>query len=81
MLPLPDRKTGSPLQPAGLIHAVSGGLAERKRSKNTEHSYPGEKARQGDIVLGTPAERWIFIDGLVAAVVVGTVLTWLDLRH
>jgi type IV secretory pathway TrbD component len=56
-------------------------VAERKRSKDTERSYPGERARQGDIVLRTSARRWIFIGGLVAAVVVAIVLTWLGLRH
>lgn len=27
--------------------------------------YPGEKARQGDIILNTPARRWIFFGGWI----------------
>jgi hypothetical protein len=30
--------------------------------------YPAEKARQGEIVLRTPWQRWIFIGALVACV-------------
>jgi hypothetical protein len=56
-------------------------VAEPKRSKDVERGYPGEKARQGDIVLRTSAERWIFIGGLVAAVGVAVVLALLGLRH
>jgi len=36
--------------------------------------YPAEKARGGDIVLNTPFKRWIFISGLVGAVVLVLVL-------
>ncbi len=31
--------------------------------------YPAEKARGGEIILNTPLKRWIFIAGLVGAVV------------
>lgn len=34
-----------------------------------EDGYPAEKARQGRIVLDTPARRMIFIGGLMALVV------------
>ena len=34
----------------------------------TEEPYPAEKARGGEIILNTPARRWIFISGLVGAV-------------
>jgi hypothetical protein len=56
-------------------------MARQKQSWDGEGGYPGEKARQGDIVLRTSAERWIFIGGLVAAIVIAIVLTWLGLRH
>jgi hypothetical protein len=31
--------------------------------------YPAEKARGGEIILNTPLRRWVFVGGLVGAVV------------
>ncbi|WP_407179097.1 peptide ABC transporter permease [Bradyrhizobium sp. STM 3562] len=39
--------------------------------------YPAEKARGGEIILNTPARRWIFIAGLAGAVVLVLVLSFL----
>jgi len=36
-----------------------------------------EKARGGEIILRTPARRWIFIGGLVALIVIAVVGYWL----
>lgn len=41
----------------------------------TEKPYPAEKARGGEIILNTPARRWIFIAGLVGAVVLVLILS------
>jgi uncharacterized membrane protein YdcZ (DUF606 family) len=40
-----------------------------------EKPYPAEKARGGEIILNTPARRWIFIAGLVGAVLLVLVLS------
>ena len=31
--------------------------------------YPAEKARGGEIILNTPLRRWVFISGLIGAIV------------
>ena len=31
--------------------------------------YPAEKARGGEIILNTPLRRWVFIGGLMGAIV------------
>lgn len=36
--------------------------------------YPAEKARQGEIILRTPARRIIFIAGLAGAVILALIL-------
>jgi hypothetical protein len=38
--------------------------------------YSGAKARQGRIVLTSPARRWIFLGGLAAIVIVVLALTF-----
>ena len=38
--------------------------AQETRSK----AYPAEKARGGEVILKTPLQRWIFIGGLIGAV-------------
>jgi hypothetical protein len=38
--------------------------------------YPAEKARGGEIILKTPLRRWVFIAGLVGAVVLVLVLSF-----
>jgi hypothetical protein len=38
--------------------------------------YPAEKARGGEIILKTPLQRWVFIAGLIGAVVLVLVLTF-----
>jgi hypothetical protein len=37
--------------------------------------YPAEKARGGEIILNTPLKRWVFIGGLVGAVVLALLLS------
>ena len=34
-----------------------------------QQPYPAEKARGGEIILNTPLRRWVFIGGLVGAIV------------
>ncbi len=36
-------------------------------------SYPADKARQGDIILRTPTQRFIFIGGLAGMLLLGIV--------
>jgi hypothetical protein len=38
--------------------------------------YPAEKARGGEIILNTPTKRWVFIGGLVGAVVLALILSF-----
>jgi len=44
------------------------------RLKENEKSFSGHKARQGDIILKTPARRFVFILGLVGLVVLAVTL-------
>jgi hypothetical protein len=37
--------------------------------------YPAEKARGGEIILNTPLRRWVFVGGLVGAVVLALLLS------
>jgi hypothetical protein len=39
--------------------------------------YPAEKARGGEIILKTAWQRWVFIAGLAAAVLLGLALVFL----
>ena len=48
-------------------------VEERQKPK----VYRAEDVRQGEIVLRTPLMRWIFIGGLVAAVIVAALLAFL----
>ena len=43
-------------------------------------TYPADKARQGDIVLRTPARRAIFIGGMLAALALALLAEYLYLR-
>lgn len=45
-----------------------------KDDDTEQFTYPGEKARQGEIILRTRARRLIFIAGLVGFVVLAIVL-------
>ena len=54
--------------------AQEGGVADN-RSRRTAIS--GKDARQGEIILRTPFRRFIFIAGLVAAVIVALAFSWL----
>ena len=47
-------------------------MADRERAENFE--YSGRKARQGEIILRTPAQRAIFLVGLVGCVLLGLIL-------
>jgi hypothetical protein len=40
-----------------------------------ERPYPAAKARGGEIILGTPARRAIFLAGPIGAVVLAVILT------
>jgi hypothetical protein len=40
-----------------------------------QEPYPAEKARGGEIILNTPLKRWVFIAGLVGAVVLALLLS------
>jgi hypothetical protein len=42
----------------------------------TQPAYPAEKARGGEIILDTRAKRWIFIAGLVGAVILALALVF-----
>jgi hypothetical protein len=37
-------------------------------------AYPAEKARGGEIILRTPARRFVFFAGLIGAVALGLLL-------
>jgi hypothetical protein len=41
---------------------------DREASDRSQRPYPAEKARGGEIVLKTPVQRWVFLAGLVGAV-------------
>ena len=43
-------------------------------SSPPQRPYPAEKARGGAIVLKTPLQRWVFIAGLVGAVLLVLIL-------
>ena len=43
-------------------------------------TYPADKARQGEIILRTPARRAIFIGGMLAALAVVLLAEYLYLR-
>ncbi|HLJ71793.1 MAG TPA: peptide ABC transporter permease [Roseiarcus sp.] len=43
-------------------------------------TYPADKARQGDIILRTPARRWIFIGGMLAALILVLIAQYLYLK-
>ena len=45
-----------------------------QRAPPSEHPYPAEKARGGDIVLNTPGRRAIFIAGLAGAALLVVIL-------
>jgi hypothetical protein len=36
-------------------------------------NYPAERARQGEIILRKPWQRWVFIAGLAGAVILALV--------
>jgi hypothetical protein len=42
----------------------------------TKEPYPAEKARGGEIILNTPARRWVFVAGLAGAVILVVVLSF-----
>jgi hypothetical protein len=46
----------------------------RERHRNEASAYPGQKARQGEIILRTPLQRAIFVGGLAGIVVLVLVL-------
>jgi hypothetical protein len=48
----------------------------RRRPEDGPH-IPAEKARGGEIILRTPARRWIFVGGLVALIVIAVIGYWL----
>ncbi len=47
----------------------------RNASSKPQQPYPAGKARGGDIVLKTSLQRWVFIAGLVGAVLLVLILS------
>ena len=45
-----------------------------QRGSSSPPPYPAEKARGGEIILKTPLRRWVFISGLIGAVVLALAL-------
>jgi uncharacterized membrane protein YdcZ (DUF606 family) len=41
---------------------------DREACGRPQRPYPAEKARGGEIVLKTPLQRWVFVAGLLGAV-------------
>jgi hypothetical protein len=52
----------------GTHDMIREGLAQPGLPPDQE-PYPAEKARGGEIILNTPLKRWVFVGGLVCAVV------------
>jgi hypothetical protein len=48
---------------------------DREASGRPQRPYPAEKARGGEIVLKTPRQRWVFVAGLVGAVLLVLVVS------
>lgn len=48
---------------------------DRNASSKPQQPYPAGKARGGDIVLKTSLQRWVFIAGLVGAVLLVLILS------
>ncbi len=40
-------------------------------------NYPAEKARQGEIILKTPVQRFVFIGGLAGMLFLGLLLAFM----
>jgi hypothetical protein len=47
-----------------------------QQAPSPEQPYPAEKARGGEIILNTPLKRWVFIAGLLGAVVLVLLLSF-----
>lgn len=43
------------------------------RRRDAAPHIPAEKARGGEIILRTPARRWIFVGGLVTLIVIAVI--------
>jgi hypothetical protein len=61
---------------------VRDGPAQRPPPRKNEQGdepppYPASKARGADIVLRKRWQRWVFIGGLVAAVVLALIVRWI----
>ncbi|HLH47998.1 MAG TPA: peptide ABC transporter permease [Roseiarcus sp.] len=54
-------------------------MAEEEENTGPK-TYPADKARQGDIILRTPARRWIFIGGMLAALILVLIAQYLYLK-
>lgn len=48
---------------------------DREASSRLQRPYPAEKARGGVIVLKTLLQRWVFVAGLVGAVLLVLILS------
>jgi len=48
---------------------------DREASARSQPPFPAEKARGGEIVLKRPLQRWIFVAGLVGAVLLMLILS------
>jgi hypothetical protein len=49
---------------------------DQEASGRPQRPYPADKARGGKIVLRTPLQRWIFIAGLLGAVLLVLILSF-----
>lgn len=48
---------------------------DREASGRPQRLYPAEKARGGEIVLKKPLQRWVFVAGLLGAVLLVVILS------
>jgi hypothetical protein len=64
----------------GSTDMVREGPAEPPRP-HEQQPYPAEKARGGEIILDTPAKRWVFFSGLAGAVILVLVVGFVSFVH
>jgi len=57
-------------------HKTDGSEGVEQPYRSPPQPYPAQKARQGVIILDTPAKRAIFVAGLVGVVLLAIVLAY-----
>jgi hypothetical protein len=50
-------------------------IMDREPSVRPQRPYPAEKARSGEVVLKKPLQRWVFVAGLVGAILLVLILS------